>query len=84
MLVQVGNLTADRLYWERPEEMTMPRPTYYISTKNGTSDLVGQMVGALVSSAMVFQQTDPEYYDTLMTTAVGLYGAGTRLQQRGL
>ena len=68
------------MVWERPEEMTMRRPTYYISTRNGTSDLVGQMVGAFVSSAMVFQQTDPEYYATLMTAAVDLYGAGTRFQ----
>lgn len=58
----------------------MRRPTYYISTRNGTSDLVGQMVGAFVSSAMVFQQTDPDYYATLMQAAVNLYGAGTRFQ----
>lgn len=77
---QVGNMTADQLVWERPDEMTMRRPTYYISTRNGTSDLVGQMVGAFVSSAMVFQQTDPAYYATLMTAAVNLYGAGTRFQ----
>lgn len=79
---QVGNLTEDRMHWERPEEITERRPTYYISTRNGTSDLVGQMVGAFVSSALVFQQTDPEYYDKLMTAAVDLYGAGTR--RRGL
>ena len=80
LLVQVGNLTDDRLVWERPEEMTMRRPTYYISTRNGTSDLGGQMVGAFVASAMVFQQTDPDYYSTLMQAAVNLYGAGTRFQ----
>ncbi len=76
----MGNLTADRMEWQRPEDMTMRRPTYYISTRNGTSDLVGQMVGAFVSSALVFQQTDPEYYATLMTAAVNLYGAGTRFK----
>ena len=33
--LQVGNISADRAVWERPENMTMPRPTYQISTKNG-------------------------------------------------
>ena len=78
----MGNLTDDRSVWERPEQMTMRRPTYFISTLNGTSDLVGQMVAAFVSTAIVFQPTDPDYYNTLMTAAVNLYGAGTR--HRGL
>ena len=44
----------------------------------GTSDLVGQMVGALVSTALVFEDTDAAYYDRLMTQALSLYGAGMR------
>ena len=46
----------------------------------GTSDLVGQMVGAFVTTAMVWQQQyplDTTYYDTLMTAATELYGAGS-------
>lgn len=40
------------------------------------------MVGAFVSTAMVWQQEYPgdegaAYYDTLMTAAVNLYGAGS-------
>ncbi|KAK9828913.1 hypothetical protein WJX72_002766 [[Myrmecia] bisecta] len=78
IIYQVGNYTQDKGYWGRPENMTGPRPTYYISTVNGTSDLVGQLVGALVSTAMVFQTDDPDYYDKLMGAALDLYGAGTR------
>lgn len=41
----------------------------------GTSDLAGQIVGALVSTAMVFRDKDPKYYDKLMTEARDLYSA---------
>ena len=44
----------------------------------GTSDLVGQIVGALVSTALVFEDSDAAYYDRLMTQALSLYGAGMR------
>lgn len=44
----------------------------------GTSDLVGQLVGALVSTALVFETTDAQYYDRLMSQALSLYGAGMR------
>ena len=47
-------------------------------TRAGTSDLVGQMVGALVSTALVFEDSDAAYYDRLMTQALSLYGAGMR------
>ena len=36
------------------------------------------MVGALVSTALVFESTDAAYYDRLMTQALSLYGAGMR------
>ncbi len=41
----------------------------------GTSDLAGQLVGAFVSTAMVFRDKDPKYYDKLMTEARDLYSA---------
>ena len=41
----------------------------------GTSDLAGQLVGAFVSTAMVFKNKDPKYYDKLMTEARDLYSA---------
>ena len=81
--MQVGNYTADNAVWTRPEDITMARPTYYISTANGTSDLGGQIVGALVSTALVFQQLDPPYYNKLMTEAVNLYGAVTHDKLQG-
>ena len=49
--------------------------TYVVHTGDGASDLAGQMVGALVSSALVFKEygNDTAYYDKLMTAAGGLY-----------
>ena len=41
----------------------------------GTSDLAGQLVGAFVSTAMVFRDKDPKYHDKLMTEARDLYSA---------
>ena len=82
-MVQVGNYSADKMVWTRPEEITMARPTYFISSANGTSDLGGQIVAALVSSALVFQDLDPNYYQTLMTQAVNLYGAVSNEKTQG-
>ena len=53
----------------------------------GTSDLVGQLVGAFASTAMVWQAQRPldtTYYNTLMTAATSLYGAGVYDPKRPL
>lgn len=34
-VLQVGNYTADRTRWDRPENMKDKRPVYYVPTKNG-------------------------------------------------
>ena len=42
--VQVGNLTTDVNWWDRPEAMTeenMKRPAYAINTRMGASDIAG-------------------------------------------
>ena len=41
----------------------------------GTSDLAGQIVGALVSTALVFREKEPMYFNKLMTEARDLYSA---------
>lgn len=43
--LQVGNLTTDVTWWNRPENMTeenMKRPAYAINTRMGASDLAGE------------------------------------------
>lgn len=73
----MGNLTDDALYWTRPEDITAARPFYYLPVKFGATDLVGQIIAALASSAALFQESDPAYYNSLMSWALALYGVAT-------
>eukprot|EP00884_Botryococcus_braunii_P018967 jgi/Botrbrau1/5754/Bobra.0134s0026.2 len=83
IVYQVGNLTTMVNWWGPPEAMTeenMPRPAYIVRTEQGTSDLAGSMVGALVSTALVFRQfgNDTAYSGRLMDAATQLYVQATR------
>lgn len=72
---QVGNETVDQLSWTRPEDITTPRSFYYNKLAlNGASDLNGQIVGALASTAAVFKTKQPSLYDKYMNVALPLYG----------
>ncbi|KAL3150937.1 hypothetical protein ABBQ32_000684 [Trebouxia sp. C0010 RCD-2024] len=78
IVYQVGNQTQEKAVWTRPEDDTGPRPAYYVTTYNGTSDLAGQLSAAFSATAMVFQSTDQAYYERLMNVSTLLYDAGTR------
>ena len=67
-------MTADQAVWTRPENINGPRPFYYVPVKDGTSDLLGQLIGAFAASAPLFKTIDPAYYAQLMTMAQALYG----------
>jgi endoglucanase len=76
---------VEKTLWDRPEEYsnkTAKRPAYYVTTKNGTSDLSGQIIGALVSTALVFRDRDPGYSDMLMDAALKLYGPAVKYRGR--
>lgn len=65
----------DSLSWSRPEDITTPRSFYYNKLAlNGASDLNGQIVGALASTALVFKTSQPTLYDKYMNVALPLYG----------
>ena len=53
-----------------------PRPSYFVSTYDGASDLAGQMSAAFTSTALLFQNSDPAYYNQLMNASSLLYAAG--------
>lgn len=80
-MLQVGNQTLEKSIWTRPENDTNPRPAYYVSTYNGSSDLAGQLSAALSATAMVFRASDPAYSQKLMNMSTLLYEAGK--QRRG-
>ncbi|KAL3152997.1 hypothetical protein ABBQ38_012024 [Trebouxia sp. C0009 RCD-2024] len=78
IVYQVGNQTQEKRLWTRPEEETGTRPTYFVTTYNGTSDLAGQISAALSATAMVFRESDPSYYNQLTKVSALLYDAGKR------
>ncbi|XP_046461930.1 endoglucanase 12-like isoform X2 [Daphnia pulex] len=70
---QVGDGTLDHNYWGRPEDMTMSRPAYFISTANPGSDLAGETAAALAATSMVFASVNSTYSALCLTHAKQLY-----------
>ena len=68
--MQIGNWTQDKTWWGRLDTYPYTRPVFYNSTAGGMSDVAGQITAALVSSALVIQDTDPTRYASLMADAV--------------
>ena len=63
----------DHGYWGRPEEMTMARPAWKITTARPGSDLAAETAAAMAAGSIAFQQTDPKYAATLLQHAEELY-----------
>lgn len=59
--LQVGNLSTESRYWGYPEANTNTRPSYYVPTTIGTSDLTASMSAAFAASSLAFQDTDKAY-----------------------
>ncbi len=59
--VQVGNVSEENRYWGYPEAYTKTRPSYYIPTTVGTSDLTASMSAAFASSSLALQNVDKAY-----------------------
>ena len=54
---QVGNGDLDHAYWGRPEDMTMNRPAYSVTTSAPGSDVAGETAAALAAGSIAFSQT---------------------------
>ena len=72
-LLQVGDGNLDHAYWGRPEDMTMARPAWKITTAQPGSDLAAETAAAMAAGSIAFQQTDPNYAATLIRHAEELY-----------
>ena len=59
--LQVGNLSTESRYWGYPEANTNTRPSYYVPTTIGTSDLTGSMSAAFAAASLAFQNVDKPY-----------------------
>merc|ERR1719414_865222 len=70
---QVGNGGIDHAYPGRPEDMTVERPAYSLTTSGPGSDCVGESAAALASAAVLFAESDPTYSATLIDHAEQLF-----------
>ncbi|XP_064604141.1 endoglucanase 4-like [Liolophura sinensis] len=73
LYVQVGDGSADHGYWGRPENMTMARPSYKISTSKPGSDVAGETAAAMAAGYLVFKNKNPAYANKLLSHAKQLY-----------
>jgi len=70
---QVGNGVIDHEYPGRPETMIVSRPAYSLTPSKPGSDCAGESVAALASAAVLFEESDPAYSDTLVQHAEQLF-----------
>jgi len=70
---QVGRGDLDHAYWGRPEDMTMERPAYKITTAAPGSDLAADTAAALAAGYLLFRETDAAYGFVLLDNARRLH-----------
>ena len=58
---QVGDGDSDHAFWQRPEDMTTPRPNYKIDEKNPGADLAAETAAAFAASSLAFKPTKDRY-----------------------
>jgi len=70
---QCGNGGTDHASWGRPEEMTMNRPSYKITSSAPGSELAGETAAALAAASILFADSDPDYSAECLEHAKSLY-----------
>ncbi|DBA75362.1 TPA: hypothetical protein ACH3X1_010629 [Trebouxia sp. C0004] len=70
---QIGNVGDDHSSWGRPEDMTEDRPGFDLTPTAPGSDLLAETVAALAAIAIVFENIDANYSNTLEAHARDLY-----------
>lgn len=73
LYVQVGDPVADHKCWNRPEDMTEPRPLTQVNASFPGSDVAAETAAALASASLVFKSSDSKYSDTLLKHAKQLF-----------
>eukprot|EP01133_Synstelium_polycarpum_P015511 gene15511-18422_t len=71
---QIGDGGADHAYWGPPENMTMARPIYKLTTSSPGTEVVMDAAAALASASMIWKGTP--YGETCLTHAKQLYSFG--------
>ncbi|XP_066945456.1 endoglucanase E-4-like [Macrobrachium rosenbergii] len=78
---QVGDGYADHAYWGRPEQMTMSRPSFKITSSAPGSDLAGETAAALAAASIVFKDVDSGYSSQCLEAAKDLYDFADQYRQ---
>ncbi|KAJ6302027.1 hypothetical protein OIU77_016183 [Salix suchowensis] len=63
---QVGDGDSDHSCWERPEDMTTPRPSFKIDDHHPGADLAAETAAALAAASIAFSSSNPAYSTQLL------------------
>ncbi|KAJ6775775.1 ENDO-14-BETA-GLUCANASE [Salix koriyanagi] len=70
---QVGDGDSDHSCWERPEDMTTPRPSFKIDDHHPGADLAAETAAALAAASIAFSSSNPAYSTQLVSHAKQLF-----------
>jgi endoglucanase len=73
LYVQVGDGNIDHQCWQRPENLTTPRPSFAVNVSNPGTEPAAEAAAALASASIAFSTTDPAYSQTLLVHAAHLF-----------
>ena len=59
LFLLVGDGNTDHSYWGRPEDMTMARPAWAITTSAPGSELAGETAAAMAAASILFKTANP-------------------------
>ncbi|KAM9972609.1 hypothetical protein ACTFIR_011976 [Dictyostelium discoideum] len=73
---QVGDGNADHAWWGPPENMTMARPTFMLTTNSPGTEIAMEAASALAAASMAFKSSNPTYAATCLAHAKTLHNFG--------
>ncbi|CAG2205325.1 E3.2.1.4 [Mytilus edulis] len=73
LYIQVGDGNLDHNFWGRPEDMTMARPSFKVTSDKPGSDVAGEYAAAMAVASMVFKDKDPAFSAKLLNHSKQIY-----------
>ncbi|KAI5656159.1 hypothetical protein M9H77_24952 [Catharanthus roseus] len=80
LYIQVGDPVADHKCWDRPEDMTEPRPLTQVNISAPGTEVAAETAAALASASLVFKSSDSKYSDSLLKHAKELFTFADKYQ----
>ncbi|CAG2243608.1 E3.2.1.4 [Mytilus edulis] len=76
LYIQVGDGNLDHSFWGRPEDMTMDRPSFKVTSDKPGSDVAGEYAAAMAVASIVFKDKDPAFSIKLLNHSKEIYTFG--------